>query len=576
MRGTAVGLGVACWVMLSAASAAAQQAAAPEKCEVEGQVVRAGTGEPLKKARVVLRQEESQEMAASATTDERGRFQVKDVEPGRYRLFAGRNGYAQQEYGQRGPNRPGTVLTLAPGQQVKGIVFRLQPAAVIAGKVYDEDGEAVPRVMVQALQQRYLQGQRRLSPAGQATTNDRGEYRIYGLAAGRYYVIASYRPTFGSFVTAGGAVLMSPLFGSPGQEESYAPIYYPNTNDPARATPLELRAGSEIAGIDFLLLPTRAVSVRGRVYNAVTGKPGRDVSLNVVDPSARFQGFFTRPTGRTEGAEGKFEVRGVVPGSYLLLAYWEDEQTNQFYIGRALIQVGDSNLEGVEVVIERGADVPGSLRVEGGEEATREAEPETLDLAELRVVLWPQDESSGLLGSGGTGPVQDDGSFLLQNIPRRPYWVSLSRRGGLPGNYYLKEGRLEGDNVLEQGLDLSAGPPRGRLELVISPNGGSIEGAALKEQQPFSGATVVLAPEPKRRERRELFKTTTTDQYGRFTLRGIAPGEYKLFAWEEIEPGAHQDAEFLRPYEDKGYTVKVEEGSRLGVELKLIPTAEAR
>ena len=98
----------------------AQTPAPPEKCVVEGQVVKAGTGQPLKKARVVLRKEESRETPQAVGTDADGKFQFKNVEPGRYRVYAVRNGYVRQEYGQRSSTRPGTVLTLAPGQQVRG------------------------------------------------------------------------------------------------------------------------------------------------------------------------------------------------------------------------------------------------------------------------------------------------------------------------------------------------------------------------------------------------------------------------------------------------------------------------
>ena len=570
-------------LLLGAASLAPGQQPAPaekpaEKCAVSGQVVKAGTGEPLKKARVTLSKEQSREGPKTLITDAQGRFTFSGVEPGRYRLFAARNGYAQQQYGQRGPNRPGTPLTLLPGQQVKDAVFRLPPAAVITGKVYDEDGEAVAGVMVQVLQHRYVQGRRQLAPEGQAATNDRGEYRVFGLPAGRYYVSATYRPGVGGFLTLGGGVMTMRGMSGPAPEEAYVPTYYPGTNDASRATPLELRAGNEVNRIDFLLLQTRAVRVRGRVYNAVTGKAGRDVQVTATTPDSRVGGtWFTRPSTQVEGPDGSFELRGVVPGAYVLMAFWYDDENNQPYSARLAVNVGDAGLEGVELVIERGVDVWGTAVVEGsGARAAASdgnGEKEKLDLTELRVALQPREEGLPYFGSGSR-VIKEDGSFTVQNAMRVASRVAVWGRGPLPGNYYLKSARIDGNEVLEEGLDLSAGPPRGQLELVVSPNGGQVEGAVLKDGKPFSGATVTLVPEEKRRERRELFKTAATDQYGRFTLRGIAPGTYQLFAWEEIEPGAHQDSEFLKPYEKLGHEVTVEEGSRLSAELKLIPAGE--
>jgi hypothetical protein len=168
--------------------------------------------------------------------------------------------------------------------------------------------------------------------------------------------------------------------------------------------------------------------------------------------------------------------------------------------------------------------------------------------------------------------VKEDGSFVLENVGDETYRVTVTR---LPPDYYLKAARMEGDDVLEEGLTI-AGPPRSTLELVVSPNGGRIEGAVLKDGKPFSGATVTLVPDEKRRRRRELFKTAATDQYGRFTLRGISPGEYTLYAWEEIEQGAYEDPEFLRPYEKKGKDVRVDEASKTALELTLIPAGEPR
>ncbi|MGH9777699.1 MAG: MSCRAMM family protein, partial [Candidatus Acidiferrales bacterium] len=438
-----------------------------EKCVVSGQVVKAGSGEPLKKARVTLTKEQSQEAPKTEITDSQGRFTFTEVEAGRYRLFAARNGYAPQQYGQRGPNRPGTILALVAGQRVKDVLFKLPPAAVIAGKVYDEDGEAIAGVMVQVLQHRYVQGRRQLAPVGQAATNDRGEYRVFGLEAGRYYVSATFRPGFGGYFFSGAATITRGV-GGPAQDESYAPTYYPGTNDPGRANPLELRAGNELTNIDFLLLPTRAVRIRGRVYNAVTGKPGRDVQVTVFDPSSRVRAWFARPSAQVEGPEGKFELRAVVPGSYQLVAFWYDEENNQGYSARLAVNVGDAGLEGVELVIERGVDVWGSVRVEGrtpeAEGSDGDAEDRKLDLTELRVALEPREEDLPNFGSGA-GVIKENGSFMVQNAMRVANRVTVWGRGGLPGNHYLKSVRVDGNEVLEEGLDLSAGPPQGPLEL---------------------------------------------------------------------------------------------------------------
>jgi hypothetical protein len=357
----------------------------PEKCTVEGQVVKAGTGQPLKKARVVLRKEESRETPQAVGTDAGGKFQFKNVEPGRYRVYAVRNGYVRQEYGQRSPTRPGTVLTLVAGQQVRDIVFKLQPAAVIAGRVYDEDGEAVMGARVQALQFRYFQGRRQMFPARTATTNDRGEYRLIGLGPGRYFVSVSYSAQMTLMMAGVG-------FEGGGQaavDEGYAPVYYPNTNDAARAAPLEVKTGNEITGIDLMLLPTRTARIRGRVFNAVTGKPGREAMLWVWPREEAARMFAFGNQTRVDSPQGDFELKGVTPGRYTLLAVWFEQGKD--YTARLPLDVGGDDIDGVQLTIQAGVAVAGNIRVEGIEPAaTRETASAEGDSDKQKKLDWTE------------------------------------------------------------------------------------------------------------------------------------------------------------------------------------------
>ena len=122
------------------AAAQVPQQEAEETCTIDGYVVRIGSGEPLRKAQVVLRPERGRRPVYGAVTDARGHFALDGIEPGSYRLEIERDGYVDQEYGQVSPNRPGTVLVLAPGQEVTDVIISLVPTGTIAGRVFDEDG----------------------------------------------------------------------------------------------------------------------------------------------------------------------------------------------------------------------------------------------------------------------------------------------------------------------------------------------------------------------------------------------------------------------------------------------------
>ncbi len=537
---------------LLVSSLAAHQApvASVEKATIEGLVVSAGTGEPLRRAVITLRQVEGREPPYATSTDASGHFILREIGPGQYRLWAQRNGYIRQEYGQRAANRPGTILTLQPGQYLRDIVLRLIPTGAITGRVYDEAGEPIEGSRIRALRQSYERSQRQFVQAATAVTNDRGEYRLYGLPPGHYYVSATYMPALAREV--GGATAAQPAAG-PILEEGYALTYYPGTNDPGRAAPIALGAGEEVRGLDFTLLPKRTVRVRGRVFIATSGRPGRGAILWLYARESSVRGSVFRKQTLVEDAQGTFEFRGVTPGPYILWANWSGE--GEVFRARQTIDVGDADVDGISLALAPGIELKGRVRTEDNRR---------LNFSDLRVVLESRDDPE--MGSASVS-VKADGTFVFKNVASEVYDVTLA---GAPEDFYLKAARLDSDNVLEAGLSLALGREPGTLELVLSSAGGQIEGIVTSEQQGFDSALVVLVPEPHHRGQARLYKTTTTDQYGHFTLRGIAPGDYKLFAWKDIEAGAYYDADFLRPYEERGETVRVVEAGRHGARLKLI------
>lgn len=338
---------------------------------------------------------------------------------------------------------------------------------------------------------------------------------------------------------------------APPQEESYAATYYPGTIDPARASALEVKAGDEALGMDLTLILQKTYRVRGRVANTIDTRARGETSIFLLphEPGARMFGFMRNRA--TVNERGEFEIRGVAPGSYTLNAMLFAD--GQMYSARQAVEVGQADVDDVSLMIAPGAEINGVVKVEGN-----------VDLAgtPLRITLAPPDEIFAL--GGGVATVNADGSFRLQNVAPGTYLVRLLNA---PPDAYLKAGRFGSENVADGHLTVAGGRTSNTLELTVSGNGGKVEGLVLTEENlPYSGGQVVLVPEGfAQRGRAELYKTGVTDQFGKFTLRGVRPGEYKLFAWEDVEPGSWHDRDFLRPYEPKGVKVKVSEG---GVEIK--------
>ncbi len=537
-------------ILIAGSMAAGQKTPIPPgaTATIEGVVLNAGTGQPLKKAWISLRAAEGRESGPSVTTDAAGHFVVEDIEPGRYVLRADRNGFVSQAHGQRGASSSGTILTLAPGQTMRDIEFRLLPAAAISGHIYDEDGDPVASARVSAMRLQFRQRQRTLTPAGSATTNDLGEFRIFGLVPGSYYVSGtSDRLRPGSMDTS--------VRGAEGAEDTvFPPTFYPGTSDPTLASPVELHPGDDFRGLDITLLSIRAVRIRGRIVNeAISGTP----SLRYVNLESRgLVGGFTTAS-ETARRDGTFELRGVAPGSYTLYAMIADER-GRAYVGQVPVDVGATDIESLTIVVGPGVEIPGRLHWEGSPPA---------DAPNLYVVLRPREVSDFIRG-GPAAKVGKEGKLTLNGVSNGDYWIEVT---GAPEPCFLKSARAGGSDVLESGLMVSGGVSPGALEVVMNCKGGVVEGVVLdSQQQPASSGRVVLVPEGSRRSQSQLFKATTPDQLGHFVLDGVAPGAYKLFAWEEIEPGAYEDPQFLQAYERDGKPVEVEEGGQYSVQLELI------
>ena len=519
-------------------------------CTIEGVVLKSTTGQPLKRASITAQRMGPNGSPHTARTDPGGRFVLKGLEPGEYNLWVNRDGYLGMGYGQEVPNGPGKLLKLAPGQQKKDLVFRLIPTGAIIGRVYDEDGEPISGVSVQALRFTFFNGHRRLDPVMGTSTNDLGEYRLAGLSPDKYFV---------------GVTDDQPDPGGEDAPEAYAPLYYPGTSDPGGAAQVEVEAGGETP-VDFNLAPVPAVRVRGRIVSAALNRPGIGVNITLVrrlTGGPNFQGQTS-----VNLAEGTFEIRNVPPGSYALVAQMWDN--GKQYNALEPLEVGSTDVEGITLQPTLGSEIRGRVRVEGATESGATQGNAQVNIGGLQVSLQPLDP---LPIGVQPATIEADGSFVLKDVPDGSYALNVCC---LPQDLYLKAARLGGDDVLDAGLTLSEGHPAGPLEITVSAAGGHIDGVVQRDQKPFLGATVVLAPDANRRGLTRLYSAAVSDQQGRFTLGSVPPGDYELFAWEKAEEGAYVDPDLLRRYEGRGKTVRVDEGGKLKVDLELIPAEEKR
>jgi protocatechuate 3,4-dioxygenase beta subunit len=559
-------LAILCVLSLAGSSALSGQQLPPKSstkspiannCSIAGSVVKAATGEPVKRAAVYLQKTDDPRSGYSAHTDAAGRFAIDEIEPGRYDLRVEHTGFVSQSYGENSAASPGAVLTLTPGRKMQDLLFRLTPWAVISGRISDENGDPVPNAIVQAMRYTVYQGKRRLEGTHGAETNDLGEFRIFGLEKGRYFVSArTGQEREPPLTTANGNDAAS-------ENTGYAPVYYPGTPDAARASLVEVLTGQEVPGINFTLIPVRTFRVRGQAFDATIGQLVKDCFVILVhrDPN-RFGFSGERVTASCD--KGTFEFTSVPPGSYDLFAmtFGSGKQRS----ARAPVEVENANVTNVAVTFIRGTDLTGRILIEG-----RQA----MDFSQIYV--WLSDPEQYFNG-GAHAVTKPDGTVTFENVPDGNYDVDV---GGVPSSYsadfYTKDVRLNGESVLEKGLAISAGSIRGPLEIVLSSEGTSIDGTVKDENDlPAVGAVVALVPDEARRKQFRLYKSTTTDQYGKLIMRGIAPGKYKLFSWKNVESNAWEDPDFLKQFEDQGAEITAEENGRLSIQLKLAATDKAK
>jgi hypothetical protein len=517
---------------------------------IEGSVINKLTGAPVKGAHVIYNKSEGASGTSSpisTDTDSQGHFSLQ-IAAGSYRLWVERSGFARQIYGALSPAGEGVTLTLAPGQQLHDLVLRVTPLGAISGRVLDEDGEPVASVGIQVLRFQYSTGHRQLISVSGASSNDRGEYRVFGLPAGRYLLLAS----------PPGAPISRPIeSGSlvPEAQDAYAALYYPGVLEADSASPVLLPEGGEINDADFRLRRIRAVTLRGRLISPMGKLSLGQVQVVLAHNEKNSASYIDRATAAVDTATGRFEIHGVAPGSYLLVG--SALIAGHGLSGRIPVEISaTAPPEEITLTLAPAIDIPGQMEVEG---AQRGSAPNSIVRLTAAEGLAP--------GPQPAGKIAADGSFHLPGVTAGLWALSVDP---LPPGLWIKSATFAG-NEITSGEFPVAESSRGALRIVLAGNGAQISGTVTANGQPVS-ATVVLAPAaPEQRGLQPLYRVTNANERGIFTLKSVRPGAYKLFAFQEIASFEWFDPELLQTVEALGEALAVGEGETVQRDLTAIP-----
>jgi hypothetical protein len=477
-------------------------------------------------------------------------------------------------------------------QAASGIQFKLIPQSVILGHVYDEDGDPVLGVNLQVWRYSYPRGTRQLTQVQNGTSNDIGEFRIINLPPGRYYLSATNPRRLqlqGGRGRGGQAAQQRGGRGggrggpAPSQQqgiEDYVTTYYPNAIEIGGATPLDLTAGSEMRGIDVRLLKARFFKISG----TVSGVPASAAPAPVDDSKNRGKGkqfaggrgasavvLSLVPRNASGGGRagqfggvmmdpntGSFEFPAVPTGAYYVVAQ-SQSPAQQRMTARVSLDVGNGDVVGLPVRLALPLVLKGSVTVEGTQPS--------VSYTSMRLTLTSSQPGQGG-GQNGQAQVNADGTFQAQVDPDS-YSLDVS---GIPSGYYLKAAKLSGRDMPDGVLDLNIGG--GPLDLVLASDAGSIAGQVQNNRNEGASSVTVTVVPASGSLRRDLYKKTSTDANGAFTFSGLPPGDYRLYAWEEVETNAWMDREFRQPFENRAGSVKVDQSVTPNVTLRLIERSE--
>jgi hypothetical protein len=564
---------------------------------IEGTVVKLGSGEPLAGINIEMRRVEG--TAASplgpsvfgsgfysvgaavrpdqpnpsdifyARTNDAGRFTFANLKPGKYRLLAAhpQGLYYPAEYGQRNPRGAGYVFAFGDVQTMR-VRIEMSPMASVTGRVIGADGQPASHAHVFAAEIAYQNGTRILNQVQAVQSDDRGDYRLFWLPPGRYYVGAFpegprrsfYSAAFGppgSVDSVNQAFPASPIHYALDQngavaEEVYELVYAPGDTNLNSARMVDLRSNSSATAIDISLASgrRRAVKIRGVVIDGATGQPAAKVSVRAT-PRKESPVLFV-PDVQTD-ANGAFEINGVIPGSYYVTASAGAVfQNNVRPTAVQTLDIGTSGADGLRLVLSLGFTVSARVSIDGQASS------------EFRVGLSRDTSGIPFPQATSSGP----GLYSFSGVHPGEYRVTVTTPTATSGSpTYVRSVRYAGVETTNRSIVIGDSPT-GEIEVVMGRSNGVFEGQVLDGRSPAANALVVLVPTGSYRT--DLYKTATTDSSGSFRMQGVAPGNYVAVAAAWLPPGSWQHPEFLRAVQEQGKSVTISDGASSSLNLTML------
>lgn len=508
---------------------------------LRGHVLAADSGQPLRKAQVRVIAPEMRENRMT-TTDGDGKYEFKDLPAGRYTVMAQKGSYVNLQYGQQRPFEPGKPLEILDGQTVEKVDFALPKGGVITGRIVDEFGEPLADAQVAAQRYQNIGGRRRLVPAGRpGTTNDIGDYRLFAIPPGQYYLSATLRT-------------MGPITDSD-DRSGYAPTYFPGTANMAAAQKVTVGLGQIINDINMALIQTQTSRVSGVALDS-QGRPMMGMVMAVPRGDSVMMMF--GPPGQIK-PDGSFAISGLAPGTYVLQTNGPGGNES----ASAEVIVSGNDVNGIRLVASLPSTASGRIVVD-------QAAAQLLKSSTLRVTAQPVQFDTVMFGPNtGPAPVNDDLTFELKTRPGKMRIVLA----GPTTDWAVRAVRYRGADVTDSGIEFRSNEDVADIEVEVTNRPTDVSGLVTNSRgTALKDYSVVVFPQDRDKwiPNSRYLRTSRPDQDGRFKANGLPPGAYYIVALDYLDTsGDWSEPESLDRLRLKATAFSISEGETKSVDLKI-------
>jgi hypothetical protein len=359
------------------------------------------------------------------------------------------------------------------------------PGTTVSGTIRRGDGTPAQGAVVMAVVSTLQNGQMKLLPLGTSVrgaitqTDETGHYQLENIPPGSFLILAG-----------GGA------------QNREGPNFYPGTPEVDAARPVRVTM-ERVTGVDFAISRLPTLRVEGNVVNAISGEKARGATVTLTH---QVLGMLTQRVAADPN--GNFEFAEVFAGDYALYASDQSAYPQRLFTSKS-IAVRDRNLEGIELRFKPSFEIAGQVTVENRPRLPNANPAMTVNAAMV----------GGTFTAGSS--ISPEGRFVIRDLVAGSYRFSVDR---LPEDFYVKAIALDTANLLVAALEAESAPSS-ELQITLA-MGSRISGVVDKPD-----ARVYLIPRGGREKSTgTVAKFVTSGRGGEFTIRGVAPGDYTIFA----------------------------------------------